>query len=120
MSGIRWGLLESSEGSRMGKRAVDLPDPLVQPGQTPAQADDLISELAGEEIARLISTAGADNAKPGDRRGNSEAKHEPETQASPPADQEAAWSRADVAAQSAANSHSQVGPQLDEFFKTLD
>jgi hypothetical protein len=105
----------------MGKRAIDLPDPLEQPGQTPAPApaDDLISELAGEQIERLISSG--ENDKTGERRPNSQAKQEPERPATPPpsADSEAAWGRADFAAHSVVNAHSEVGAQLDELFKAI-
>jgi hypothetical protein len=99
----------------MGKRAVDLPDPLEQPGQSPAQADDLISELAGEAIERLISSG--ENEKAGDRRGNPDTKPEQSTAA--PKDTETAWGRADLAAQPVANEHTDVGAQLDQLFKTL-
>jgi hypothetical protein len=100
----------------MGKRAVDLPDPLEQPGQPPAQADDLISELAGEAIERLISSG---DDKAGDRRGNPDTKQEPEQPTAAPRDVESGWGRADVAAQPIANEPTDVGAQLDQLFKTL-
>ncbi len=40
----------------MGKAAVDLPDPMQQPppaGRT--STDDLLAQLAGEEIDRLLA-----------------------------------------------------------------
>jgi hypothetical protein len=40
----------------MGQAAVDLPDPLQQPSATGAKnADDLLSQLAGDEIDRLLA-----------------------------------------------------------------
>src|SRR5688500_11811138 len=48
----------------MGKATVDLPDPLQQPpvsaaagGDATASADDLLSQLAGDEIDRLLAEA---------------------------------------------------------------
>lgn len=42
----------------MGKAPVDLPDPLEQPSSPPgAGADDLLSQLAGDEIDRLLAEA---------------------------------------------------------------
>ena len=45
----------------MGKAALDLPDPLQAPPEGPkASTDDLLSQLAGEEIDRLLAEADAD------------------------------------------------------------
>ena len=42
----------------MGQAAIDLPDPLQQPSNRGAiSADDLLSQLAGEEIDRLLAEA---------------------------------------------------------------
>src|SRR5947209_13799274 len=40
----------------MGKAAIDLPDPLeaIAPG-APSSVDDLLAQMAGEEIDRLLS-----------------------------------------------------------------
>lgn len=46
----------------MGKAMLDLPDPLEKPATgapNPASADDLLAQLAGEEIDRLLSEADA-------------------------------------------------------------
>lgn len=47
----------------MGKAAVDLPDPLQTPPDTQARTstDDLLAQLAGEEIDRLLSEADAED-----------------------------------------------------------
>ena len=48
----------------MGQAAVDLPDPLEQPAQPASgNADDLLSQLVGDEIDRLL--ADADVTRPG-------------------------------------------------------
>ena len=45
----------------MGKAALDLPDPLQAPPEGPkASTDDLLSQLAGEEIDRLLAEADAE------------------------------------------------------------
>ena len=49
----------------MGQAAVDLPNPIDRPapGALPMSADDLLAQLAGDEIDRLLADA---DAKPGD------------------------------------------------------
>ena len=50
----------------MGQAAVDLPDPLDRPAGAPGaatplpDADDLLAQLAGDEIERLLSEADLD------------------------------------------------------------
>lgn len=39
----------------MGQAALDLPDPLESPQVSSASTDDLLAQLAGEEIERLLS-----------------------------------------------------------------
>ncbi len=47
----------------MGQAALDLPDPLTdKPAMQPAKADDLLAQLAGEEIDRLLAEAEVDRA----------------------------------------------------------
>src|SRR5579884_4220166 len=49
----------------MGQATVDLPDPLEQPpASSPANTDDLLAQLAGEEIDRLLAEADAEAAPP--------------------------------------------------------
>jgi hypothetical protein len=48
------------KGVTMGQATVDLPDPLPETASTPASADDLLSQLAGEEIERLLAEAEKD------------------------------------------------------------
>ena len=42
--------------------AVDLPDPLESPPVSPASTDDLLAQLAGEEIERLLSESDDEGA----------------------------------------------------------
>src|SRR5688572_29729295 len=45
----------------MGQAAVDLPDPLdQQPPASPGGMDDLLAQLAGDEIDRLLAEADAE------------------------------------------------------------
>jgi hypothetical protein len=46
----------------MGQAAINLPDPLAKPLASSVSADDLLSQLAGEEIDRLL--AAQDDAAP--------------------------------------------------------
>jgi hypothetical protein len=62
------------KGVAMGQAALDLPDPLEQPPATAAGTDDLLAQLAGEEIDRLLAESESDNPPP--------------TQQNPPAAQE--------------------------------
>jgi hypothetical protein len=50
----------------MGQAAVDLPDPLNSspPADSNAGADDLLAQLAGDEIDRLLAESDEDAAKP--------------------------------------------------------
>jgi hypothetical protein len=48
----------------MGQAALDLPDPLEQPPATAAGTDDLLAQLAGEEIDRLLAESESDNPPP--------------------------------------------------------
>src|SRR5260370_18666837 len=41
----------------MGQAAPDLPDPMQAPQVSAASTDDLLAQLAGEEIERLMSEA---------------------------------------------------------------
>jgi hypothetical protein len=43
------------KGVNMGQAAVDLPDPLETPPVSASSTDDLLAQLAGEEIERLLS-----------------------------------------------------------------
>jgi hypothetical protein len=46
------------KGVAMGQAAVDLPDPLEKPKPAPmTSADDLLAQLAGDEIDRLLADA---------------------------------------------------------------
>jgi hypothetical protein len=48
----------------MGKAALDLPDPLqAAPGEARTSADDLLAQLAGDEIDRLLAEAEAGEPK---------------------------------------------------------
>src|SRR4051794_41818047 len=48
----------------MGKAALDLPDPLqAPPGEAMTSADDLLAQLAGDEIDRLLAEAEAGEPK---------------------------------------------------------
>jgi len=44
----------------MGQAVVDLPDPLEKPPASAASADDLLAQLAGDEIDRLLNDAEAE------------------------------------------------------------
>lgn len=46
----------------MGQTALDVPDPLEKPDSSLASTDDLLAQLAGDEIDRLL--AEADNERP--------------------------------------------------------
>ena len=49
----------------MGQAALDLPDPLQSPPQAPqTSTDDLLAQLAGDEIDRLLSEADGGEARP--------------------------------------------------------
>src|SRR2546423_6074349 len=51
------------KGVMMGQ-AVDLPDPSEIPAAPATSADDLLSQLAGEEIDRLLAEAEVEKGKP--------------------------------------------------------
>ena len=52
------GVASTCEGSLMGQATVDLPDPLEQPPVVSAtNTDELLAQLAGEEIDRLLAEA---------------------------------------------------------------
>ena len=64
----------------MGK-SVDLPDPLESASQPLGNADDLLAQLAGEEVDRLLAEADADGKrqpKPGEARRTSDAVTAPQ------------------------------------------
>ena len=46
----------------MGQAVVDLPDPLEKQPASASSADDLLSQLAGDEIDRLLTEADVENA----------------------------------------------------------
>src|SRR5689334_16945335 len=49
----------------MGQASVDLPDPLEMPGASGlAGTDDLLAQLAGDEIDRLLAEAQEENPPP--------------------------------------------------------
>jgi hypothetical protein len=48
----------------MGQAAVDLPDPLDQPPTSLAGTDDLLAQMAGDEIDRLLAESGVEPAAP--------------------------------------------------------
>jgi hypothetical protein len=49
----------------MGQATVDLPDPLSNPAPAaPASADDLLAQLAGDEIDRLLAESDVDKTLP--------------------------------------------------------
>jgi hypothetical protein len=51
---------QKKKGVAMGQAAVDLPDPLEKPKPAPTtSADDLLAQLAGDEIDRLLADADA-------------------------------------------------------------
>jgi hypothetical protein len=62
----------------MGK-SIDLPDPLESASSQPlGNADDLLAQLAGEEVDRLLAEAdeeGKRHAKPGEARRSADAPH---------------------------------------------
>lgn len=67
----------------MGQATVDLPDPLEQPpAASPANTDDLLAQLAGDEIDRLLAEADADAPAPA---AAAVPAPEPEAPADPPA-----------------------------------
>jgi hypothetical protein len=49
--------LPQVKGVDMGQAALDLPDPLETPAVNPASTDDLLAQMAGQEIERLLSAA---------------------------------------------------------------
>jgi hypothetical protein len=54
---------ERSKGVVMGQATVDLPDPLEKPKAAPtASADDLLAQLAGDEIDRLLAESDSGKA----------------------------------------------------------
>src|SRR3954447_13218635 len=53
---------EIAKGDRMGQAVVDLPDPTQELPAAGANADDLLSQLAGDEIDRLLGEAEVDKA----------------------------------------------------------
>src|SRR5688500_19219971 len=58
------------KGVIMGK-SIDLPDPLESASQPLGNADDLLAQLAGEEVDRLLAEADAEGTrqpKPGESR----------------------------------------------------
>jgi hypothetical protein len=64
----------------MGK-SIDLPDPLESASQPLGNADDLLAQLAGEEVDRLLAEADAEGKrrpKPGEARRTSDAAAEPQ------------------------------------------
>ncbi|MDQ3439220.1 MAG: hypothetical protein M3478_02585 [Planctomycetota bacterium] len=64
----------------MGK-SIDLPDPLESASQPLGNADDLLAQLAGEEVDRLLAEADADGKrqpKPGEARRTSDASTAPQ------------------------------------------
>lgn len=61
----------------MGKAAVDLPDPLQSPpdvGKPLTSTDDLLSQLAGDEIDRLLAEVEVQQPEPGRVAGVAESK----------------------------------------------
>lgn len=69
----------------MASPAVDLPDPLqASPAEAAQNADDLLAQLAGDEIDRLLAEADVE-AKPNGRRETPAAVPEAESLAPPPA-----------------------------------
>ena len=64
----------------MGKAALDLPDPLqAAPGEARTSADDLLAQLAGDEIDRRRGSR-----RPPARRSTSDRRRIPRTKSSLP------------------------------------
>ena len=77
----------------MGK-SIDLPDPLESASQPLGNADDLLAQLAGEEVDRLLAEADAEGKrqpKPGEARRTTDAATEP-----PPAPEHAIQDQLDA------------------------
>ncbi len=105
----------------MGKAAVDLPDPPDRPAQAapdaPANVDDLLAQMAGDEIDRLLSEADEPHAKPAAPKPVAK-----EAMASRPIEAPQTGANATNAAQlpSATAVDPEVDAQLDELYAQLD
>ena len=101
----------------MGQATVDLPDPLEQPTAPPsAAADDLLSQLAGDEIDRLLAEAEVERPDPKSRSAPSPVK--------PPAnggqaDASGASQGPDLT-EAVADAQADVAAQLDDLFAELN
>lgn len=100
----------------MGQAAVDLPDPLHQPSldNTPS-ADDLLSQMAGDEIDRLLSEAEVDRPPASPDTPPAEVSQPQSVETTPPP--------AIVQPKSAAavdESDPDIARQIDDLFKELN
>jgi hypothetical protein len=133
------GVLHDAEGSLiMGKATLELPDPLKQTSKAPDKAtpqtglagtDDLLSQLAGQEIDRLLAEAEVvgEGAAPGDAEVPQEAGSAPEelptVQVAPvaePAAEPAEAAGGDGQEKSILTAQGEVAAQLDELFAKLN
>ena len=93
----------------MGQAVVDLPDPLNPPAASAANTDDLLAELAGQEIDRMLADS---------ESGRSADPIEPQTP--PPTTDSAPVPQGNLLpAESSAPAVAANAPQLDEFLGNL-
>lgn len=112
----------------MGQSAVDLPDPVEQNSPAPgASADDLLAQLAGDEIDRLLAGAHETPGKPS--AGGAATPKKPSDGTSPhaapePSSQELKRAEADPAPveepQSAPDAEEKIDSQLEALFAELN
>lgn len=90
----------------MGQAAIDLPDPLEKPalGSAPS-ADDLLAQLAGDEIDRLLAEADVEHPAEPEASAAGHSPPEPVAEAEP--------------APAPAAAQPQIEAQLDDLFKEL-
>lgn len=101
------------KGVEMGQATVDLPDPLEPQAPSAASTDELLAQLAGEEIDRLL--AEADSELPGDAK---QASAPPSTIDAPKATQVDDVGAAAGAASRSATAN--LSAELDDLFAQLN
>ena len=103
----------------MGQATVDLPDPLEPPPVSAASTDDLLAQLAGEEIDRLLAEdeSGRPTASPGAEKPPATGDVSPATSLTPG---EAAESPVDSAAAPPPAAAPSTAASLNQLFAELD
>ena len=97
----------------MGQATVDLPDPM-QPPHSAAGTDELLAQLAGEEIDRLLAEADAERPvgqKPDETAPPQVSSTAPQGEVSPPVQEQATTA--------AAAADAELSAQLDNLFADL-